>query len=327
MTNEGPSPQSSPPASEPTPAPTHSPTPPASPPDRRTLYGALLFGGLILLCFGFAFLLLGRQRGRSARDDDGPRVGVVEVTGAIVSSKATMAALRAFRRDKTVKAVVIRINSPGGSVGPSQEVYRELMRLREKKPVVASMGTVAASGGYYMAAGATKIVANSGTITGSIGVISSTTSVKELLDLARVHFYVFKTGKFKDTGSPLREPSEDDKRYMQALVDKLLVLFVDDIAKGRKMKVAAVRALADGRIFTGAEAKAKGLVDELGNYHDALDLAVKLAKGKGEARVVYHRRQRSMVEQLMEQFLGQMKGALREAVRERKRVETRAPGL
>ena len=294
----------------------------APPKDRRTLYGALTLLAMIVLCLGLASMLL--DTGDDSADD-GPRIGVVEIVGPIVSSESALKSLRFFRKRESIKAILVRINSPGGAVAPSEEIYRELMRTRKKKPVVVSMETMAASGGYYIAAGATKIVANAGTITGSIGVITQTTNVAELLQLAKIHTETFKTGKFKDTLSPLRPMDDEEKRYVQSLLQKILAQFVADVAKGRGMDLAKVKKVADGRVFTGKEAKGLGLVDELGNFTDALELAAKLAKAKGDPVAVYPRKSRSLLSELLQQGLTETRDILRESVRQKQRFELRAP--
>ena len=188
-------------------------------------------------------------------DQNGERVAVIEVTGVITDAKETLAALKRFREDKSIKAIVVRIESPGGGVGPSQEIYREIRKTIKQKKVIASLGAVAASGGYYIAAGTEGIVANPGTITGSIGVIMGYTNFQQIFQKIGLVPVVFKSGQFKDMGSPVREMSEQEKKILQGFVDKIHHQFVKDVAEGRKMAVPKVGALADGRIFTGEEAR------------------------------------------------------------------------
>jgi protease-4 len=292
---------------------------------RPVLAGALIFFGLLLFCFAFVALLLSSDRDSSA--EEGPRIGVVEVRGVIMGSKRTLATLRAFRKSERIAAIVVRLNTPGGSVGPSQEVYREIQRTRKTKPVVASMGTVAASGGYYIAAACQKIVANPGTLTGSIGVITQTTEVSQLLALARVKAHTMKSGQHKDVGSPLRPLSDEDRRLLQTMVDRIHAQFVRDVAKGRQISEAAVRKVATGRLITGEEAKAAKLVDRLGNFSDALELAAELAKAKGEPVPVYRRRSGGLLSQLLDEATSRAAAALRAELGRRLRVETRHPGL
>jgi protease-4 len=300
--------------------------------NRRALYGILLFGGLILLCFGFALAVLYKGDGSSS-DDGGPRIGIVTVKGVILGSKKQLEELRRWRKDETVKAIVVRIESPGGAVGPSQEIYREIERTRAKKPVVASMGAAAASGGYYIAAACDRIVASPGTITGSIGVITTVTDVSQVLALAKIQTTTFVSGPLKDTGSALRPLREEDRRFLQGFVAEVYRQFVRDVAKGRKLAEAKVKPHADGRVLSGEQAKAAGLVDELGNFSDALAAAATLAKAKGEPVAVYPRERKSLLAELLSESMESAVRAageeLRAAVaRERAvSVEARDPSL
>jgi protease-4 len=217
------------------------------------------------------------------------RVGIIEVTGIIYDSDDILAQIKSFREDESVKAILIRINSPGGTVGPAQEIYREIRKTIPVKKVVASMGTVAASGGYYIAAAADGIMANPGTITGSIGVIMSYTNYRELFDKIGLSAVVIKSGEFKDTGSPIREMTEAEEDLLQSFVDKTRKQFVEAVASGRDMPFDEVSALADGRIYTGEEACDHGLVDRLGNLEDAIEWTGQMAGIEGKVSVVYAR--------------------------------------
>ncbi len=189
--------------------------------------------------------------------------------------------------DSSVKAIILRINSPGGSAAASQELHEEVRKARENdKIVVASMSDVAASGGYYVACGADKIVANPGTITGSIGVIFSQLQYSELLEKYGVRSNVITSGKYKDIGSPLRNMTEEERQILQEMIDDVYSQFVHAVAEGRQMNESEVLELADGRIFTGRQAKELGLVDELGNFQDAIDLAAELAGIEGKPKMV-----------------------------------------
>lgn len=216
----------------------------------------------------------------------GGKVAVLPVTGLIADSEATIDQLKKFAKDDSVKAIVVRINSPGGGVGPSQEIYEEVRKLKGKKPVVASMGAVAASGGYYIACGSQKIYANPGTITGSIGVIMQFVNVKDLIEKIGVKGVVVKSGELKDAGNPFRDMTPGEREYLQAVIDNVHGQFVHAVAEGRKLDVEAVRRIADGRIFSGEQARALGLVDALGNQEDAVADAARMAKIEGEPRVV-----------------------------------------
>jgi len=217
----------------------------------------------------------------------GEKVGIIEINGVIADSEDVMRHLKQFREDKGIKAIVVRINSPGGAVGPSQEIFREIRKTVVTKKVVASMGTIATSGGYYIAAGANGIVANPGSITGSIGVIMGFTNYEELLQKIGLVPIVVKSGEYKDIGSPVREMKPEEKKILQDFAKKIHRQFIEDIVDGRKMDRKSVESLADGRIFTGQESKEFGLVDRLGNLEDAIEWAGQLAGIKGKISTVY----------------------------------------
>ena len=295
--------------------------------NRRLLFGILILVGLIV--FGAGVAVVASSASFSGLSGDGPLVGVVRITSVITGKTARqgIAALRHFRKDEDIAAIVVRIDSPGGMVGPSQELYREVQRTRKTKPVVASMGGVAASGGYYIAAACDKIVASPGTITGSIGVITQTTQVSELLALARIGTHTFKSGKFKDTGSPLRVMREEEKTYMQDLILEIHRQFVSDVARGRKLDKEKVMKVADGRILPGKVAMDHKLVDTMGIYSDALELAVKLAKKEGEPVPVLYKPRKSLLAELLEESLNTLSQEIRSSLRHSTSVEVRAPGL
>ena len=214
-------------------------------------------------------------------------IGVVEVTGPIMSSKKTIQDLKAFREDDAIKAIILRVDSPGGGIGPSQEIYRELMKTRTEKPVIASMGSVAASGGYYIACAAQGIVANSGTITGSIGVIMEYANIERIAEKIGIAPVVIKSGEYKDMGSPLRELKESEKKLFQNLVDELHAQFVSDAAAARNIKTDVMAKLADGRVYTGQTAMKHKLVDRIGNLDDALQWAGQIAGVEEKLTPVY----------------------------------------
>ncbi|WDP88789.1 MAG: signal peptide peptidase SppA [Desulfobacter sp.] len=225
---------------------------------------------------------LGGHMGQAAGN-----IGVVEVSGPIISSKQVIEDLQAFRKDDRIKAIVLRVDSPGGGIGPSQEIYRELIKTGKKKKVIASMGSVAASGGYYIAAAAHGIVANPGTITGSIGVIMEYANLQAIAEKIGISPVVIKSGEFKDMGSPLRELKESEKALFQELVDELHSQFVRDAATARKMETSLMAKLADGRVYTGQKALKLKLIDRLGNLDDAVQWAGRLAGIQGEPVPVY----------------------------------------
>ena len=242
----------------------------------------------------------------------GERVGIVEVKGMILDAKKTVAQIKAFREDDTIKAIVLRVNSPGGGVGPSQEIYMEVRRTTGVKPVVASMGAIAASGGYYVAAATDGIVANPGTITGSIGVIMELTNFRELFEKIGIYSDVIKSGEYKDIASPFRAVSDEEERLLQQFVDSVHRQFVSDVAAGRKMPEEAVLKLADGMIFSGEHAKQAGLVDRLGNLNDAVDWAAEKGGITGDIIMVYPPEEKfSLVRKILEIGAGEIESMIR----------------
>lgn len=217
-------------------------------------------------------------------------VGVVELNGVIMESKRIVKKLERFEEDKDIKAVVLRLNSPGGAVAPSQEIYEVVKNY--KKPLVVSMSSVAASGAYYIASGSKKVFANPGTITGSIGVIMEFANLEKLYNWAKIQRYVIKTGKFKDSGAEYREMSPEERELLQGMVDDVLVQFKQAVAEGRKLTMEQVTALADGRIFSGSQAKKVHLVDELGSFQDAVKVAAEQGGIKGKPHLVYAEKQK-----------------------------------
>ena len=251
----------------------------------------ILFSLLVLCTIGAvviismaALLFLGK---RDAAFEFGEKVGVVEIKGVIADAKETVLQLKRFRKNKDVKAIVLRIDSPGGGVGPSQEIYAEVKKTTLIKKVVASMGAIAASGGYYVGAAADHIMANPGTITGSIGVVMEFANAEELFEKIGVSAVVIKSGDYKDTGSPLREMTPEERRLLEDFVGNVHQQFVTAVAEGRKMSEETVRTIADGRIFSGQQAQKLGLLDSLGNMEDAIAVAAELGGIKGEPSVVY----------------------------------------
>jgi protease-4 len=227
--------------------------------------------------------------------DFGDKVAIVEVEGIITDPVEINRKIREYAARDDVKALLIRINSPGGAVGPSQEIYREIIRLKGKKTVVVSMGSVAASGGYYIASAADKIVANPGTITGSIGVIIEFINLEDLFGKIGLRGYVLKSGKFKDLGSPLRKMTQDEEALIQEMLADVHRQFIEDVALGRGMDTEAIERIADGRILSGAQAKSLGLVDSLGNLEDAIELSATLAGIEGEPSVIYPEKEQGLM--------------------------------
>lgn len=213
-------------------------------------------------------------------------VGLVEVKGMIIDSKETIRQLRYFLKKDDIKAVVLRVDSPGGVVAPSQEIYEEVKKFASKKSIIVSMGSLAASGGYYLSAPATMIYANPGTITASIGVIIKLSNIEALMDKIGIKATVIKTGKFKDSGSPARPLTEEDRAMFQGVIDSTHNQFIKAVALGRRLPEDEVRKIADGRILSGEQALGLKLVDRLGTLQDALEEAGKRAGISGEPEVV-----------------------------------------
>lgn len=240
----------------------------------------------LLLLFSLAFSF-----GRWERFG-GSKVALITVEGVILDSKEVIEQLEKHRTNPTVKAIVLRINSPGGGVAPSQEIYEEILKTRttNKKPIVTSMGSVAASGGYYIASATDVIMANPGTITGSIGVLLQVPNISGLMQKIGVKSVVVKSGQHKDLASPTREMTEAERQILQSMLDDVHGQFIDVVAKGRQLDRKKVEAIADGRIFSGREAQSIGLVDQLGNLQDAIERAGLLAGISGKPTVIEERK-------------------------------------
>lgn len=220
------------------------------------------------------------------------RVALIRIEGVILDAQATISELKQYSENPLVKAIVLRIDSPGGGVVPSQEIHDAVKRVKTKsnKAVIASMGTVAASGGYYIAAATDRIIANPGTLTGSIGVIMEMANFEGLMKKVGVEGVVIKSGRFKDVGSPLRKMSDEERKLLQSVMDDVHHQFIQAVADGRSLEVSEVEPLADGRIYTGRQAKEARLVDELGDLDDAIHIAADIAGMEGEPKVVEPRK-------------------------------------
>lgn len=235
----------------------------------------LLFGLLVWLAGGDGFL------------PGGGRIARVDIKGPILDSDPTIELLKMYAKDDRIKAIIVRLDSPGGEVAPSQEIYGQIRTIRKAgKPVVASMGSIAASGAYYIALAAEKIYANPGTITGSIGVIAQFPNVQELVAKVGLKVYTIKSGEHKDIGSPFRELTPKERKLLQGVIDDVYQQFLDAVVEGRNLDPKEVRRIADGRIFSGRQAKAMGLVDELGTLEEAIAATAKAVGIEGEPTVV-----------------------------------------
>ena len=241
----------------------------------------IITGLLVLLLFISLFLTLFQKN-----IPLGSRLALIRIEGPIIDAKDAIDEIKEYTGDKSIKAIVLRVDSPGGAVAPSQEIYEEVKKAVAKKKVVVSMGSVAASGGYYISAPATKIIANPGTLTGSIGVIMEIPNIEKLMDKIGIRTEVIKSGRHKDIASAFRSMGKEEREILQGVMDNVHEQFIRAVAEGRKMKVEELRKIADGRIFTGEQAKTYGLVDELGTLEDAIKIAADLAGMKEEPEVV-----------------------------------------
>jgi protease IV len=217
----------------------------------------------------------------------GGNIGIIEIKGMIFSSKKIIEDMKIFCEQDAIKAIILRIDSPGGGIGPSQEIYREIIKTKRLKKIITSMGSVAASGGYYIASATNGIIANPGTLTGSIGVIMEYANIREIVKKIGITPIVIKSGEFKDMGSPLRELKDTEKKIFQDLVDELHLQFVTDAANARNIDFSTMAKLADGRVYTGKKALKLKLIDRLGNLDDAVLWAGQIANVKGELKPVY----------------------------------------
>jgi protease IV len=258
---------------------------------KAILFMAFLIAVFIMISIGIlvAWDLDKETAGWADLLDYGNSIGVVPVEGTILSSDEILKQLRKFRKKSSVKAIVIRINSPGGTVAPAQEIYREIEKIKKKKPVVVSMETVAASAAYYISSNSDKIVCSAGTITGSIGVIMMLPEIDKVIEKIGVNVNVIKSGKYKDIGSSFRPMSGDERDILESFAREIHEQFISDVASGRKGKIDAekLRSIADGRFFTGEKAKELGLVDSIGNFYDAVKIAADLGGIKTEPELIY----------------------------------------
>ena len=268
---------------------------------KRVLLGVFTIITLLIF-FSFLFFIIGRLLGRPSQFTFGDKIAVVEIRGVITQSAAVVEEIHQYLEDGGVKAIVLRIDSPGGGVGPSQEIHREVVKAKQQKKVVVSMGSVAASGGYYIACASDLIVANPGTITGSIGVIMEFTNLEELLKKIGVKGVVIKSGEYKDIGSPFREMTMEEKKIMQDVIDNVNQQFIQAVAEGRKLDRNKVAAIADGRIFTGEQAQRLGLIDRMGNLQDTIDMTAQMVGIEGKPTVLYPREKFSLWDLLMQEI-------------------------
>ncbi len=280
-------------------------------PGQRRGKGVFVLVSILGLIFVISYVAgrwgLFEGRGISLSND---KIAVISIQGVLTSSTETIRQFKQYEENEDVKALVLRIDSPGGTVVAAQEIYAEILKLRENKVVLASMGNVAASGGYYVASATEEIVANPGTITGSIGVISEYPNIEQLMKKVGLRSEVLKSGRFKDLGNPMREMTEEEKQLLQDLIDNIHRQFIRDVALGRGRTIEEIELLADGRVFTGEQAKENGLVDRLGNFQDALDRAAELAGIEGKPVILYPEKKRKKIWEYLVQGLAEVMGSL-----------------
>ena len=293
---------------------------------KHPILTVIIILAIIVILMSAIMTALGGFSGRPSTSPFASKVGVIPVVGEISDSTAVLQHLKTFTRDSSIKAIIVRIDSPGGGVGASQEIYREIMKTRETKKVIISLGGVAASGGFYIASAGDRIVANPGTITGSIGVIMEYVQFSELAKKIGFSLEVVKSGEFKDIGSPHRELTEKDREVLKEVIDDIQNQFVNAVAEGRNLPPEKVREIADGRVFTGAMAKKWGLVDQLGNFEDAVTLAKELAEIEGEVNLVYPK---SRKVRLLDLLMGEVSEAISRVLSERmeRKIEYRWNGF
>ncbi len=267
----------------------------------KWIFGILsaLFLVFVIVMFSIMYYIFHDDENEEVASGSNGTIALIELKEPIVSSENTVRLFKKYRENSAVKAIVFRVESPGGGVAASQEIYEEVKKTRNSgKPVVVSMGAMAASGGYYVSCGANKIVANPGTITGSIGVISQFIHYNQLLAKIGVSSTTIKSGKLKDAGSPMRAPTEEDKKYFQEMIDDVYGQFVAVVSSERKLPLDLVKTLADGRVYTGKRAYELGLVDTLGTYEDAIVIAGKLANIKGMPATIREKKKEKISDML-----------------------------
>ncbi len=287
--------------SEMNPIPAAEQTPVETAPPRKSRVGTFFFGifsGCLVTLIGFSFLAIVVAGRRTDSTDffSTQKVAIVPIEGEIFEARETLEVLHRYADSSMVRAIVMRINSPGGAIGASQEIYEEIQKVRKKsgKPIVASLDNVAASGGFYIAAACDQIIANPGSITGSIGVLLQWMEIKDLVNWAKMKPQTITTGPLKDTGSPYRDLTDAERAYLQRIALQLHQQFLRAVIAGRKGKITAqeLARVADGRVFTGEEALALKLVDRLGNLDDAVTIAAKMAGVRGKPGTIYPRKRK-----------------------------------
>lgn len=262
----------------------------------------LIITGLLVLLIVISLLIALFQKNIPLRS----RVALIRIEGPIIDSKDAIDEIKGYAKDHSAKAIVLRVDSPGGAVAPSQEIYEEVKKAVAEKPVVVSMGSVAASGGYYISSPATRIFANPGTLTGSIGVIMELPNLEGLMNKIGIKTEVIKSGRHKDIASAFRTMGKEEREILQGVMDNVHEQFMKAVSEGRKIRMEEVRKIADGRVFTGEQAKTYGLVDELGTLEDAIKTAGTLGGIEGEPEVVSKEEKLSVIDILRNKFPKEM---------------------
>lgn len=271
----------------------------------RTWLWIVIGGGafflFVLAVFTLVYLTLHAGGEQASITSFGDKIGVVDLEGVILDPKTTVQQLKRFGDDDSIKAIILHVDSPGGGVAASEEIYREVKRLRDdkKKRIVASIATVGASGAYYVSSGTNKIYANNGSIVGSIGVIAEWVNYGDLMRWAKLKPQVLKVGEFKDTGDPSRDMTPAERAYMQSLIDNMYGQFVEAVANGRHAKKEDIKAIADGRVWTGQEALGLHLIDQVADFQAAVDDTAKAVGIRGEPTLVHPERKRETLFDLL----------------------------
>jgi protease IV len=271
----------------------------------RTLLWVLIGGGafflFVLAVFSLVYLTLHAGSNESSFGGFGGRIGVVDLDGVILSPQPVVGELKKFADDSSIKAIILHVNSPGGGVAASEEIYREVKRIRDekKKKIVVSIETVGASGAYYIASGSDKIYADNGSIVGSIGVIAEWVNYGDLLKWAKLKNIVLKTGEFKDTGNPARDLTPAEQAYMQSLIDNMFGQFVKAVSDGRGLKFDDVKSIANGKVWTGEQALSMKLIDNIGDFEAVVKETAKSVNISGEPTLVHPEKDRKTLLDLM----------------------------
>ena len=263
---------------------------------KKILLAVVVIAFVIIIVVPVVMSITGVSIGRG-------RIGVIEIEGTITDLKSAMEDVVNFREDPGIEGVILRIDSPGGAVGPTQEMFAELQKLKKVKKIYVSMGSVCASGGYYIATAGDKVYASPSTLTGSIGVIMQQAVVEDLMKKIGIEANTLKAGALKDTGSPFRKMTDGERKYLQAILDSIHEQFIADVARGRKMPVEKAKELADGRVFTGLQAKESGMIDRIGTFYDVVDDMKATLNIKGKATLVYGKRPLSILRWLISETM------------------------